>query len=241
MDPSGRFAEFRSAVPLVEPSLLASDFANLEREIHRLREAGARSLHLDVMDGHFVPNLSFGVPIVEAVRRVTDLVLDVHLMISEPARYLKAFREAGADALTVHVESQGEPAELLDEIHDLGAAAGISLNPGTSVEEIEPWLDRCDLVLVMSVQPGFGGQSFQTSALGKLDWLRKKTDGRVLLSVDGGVNTETIADCSRAGAELFVVGTALLNNNDYAERFRELMTLANPPQDARVEPCRRSS
>lgn len=234
MDYCRPVAELHEAVPLVEPSLLASDFANLEREVHRLSEAGARSLHLDVMDGHFVPNLSFGVPIVEAVRRVSDLVLDVHLMISQPARYLEAFREAGADLITVHVEAEGDPAALLDRIRELGAGAGITLNPETPVETIEPYLEQCDLVLVMSVEPGFGGQAFRPVALEKLRRLRSKSGDGMLLSVDGGVNPETIGACSRAGADLFVVGTALLSNNDYGKRFRQLMTLAKSEKDVRV-------
>lgn len=234
MDISQLLVQLHEAAPLVEPSLLASDFANLEREVRHLEEAGARSLHLDVMDGHFVPNLSFGAPIVEAVRRVTDLALDVHLMISQPDRYLEMFREAGADLITVHVEAEGEPSALLGRIRRLGAAAGISLRPATPVEAVEPYLDQCDLVLVMGVEPGFGGQAFQPAALEKLRRLRRRAGGDVLLAVDGGVNSQTIAACSRAGADLLVAGTALLNHNDYAKRFGELTALAMSQKDVRV-------
>ena len=234
MDISRRLADLHDAAPLVEPSLLASDFTNLEREVRHLEEAGARSLHLDVMDGHFVPNLSFGIPIVEAVRRVTDLALDVHLMISEPGRYLKVFRDAGADLITVHVEAEGEPSDLLEQIRALGAGAGITLNPLTPLESIEPYIDQCDLVLVMSVEPGFGGQKFQPVALEKLRRVREHAGDNVLLSVDGGVNQETIGFCAEAGADLLVVGTALLDHGSYRERFVELMTLARSPKDVRV-------
>ena len=226
MEQTHRLSDLQSAIPLVEPSMLASDFANVEREIRRLEEAGARSLHLDIMDGHFVPNLSFGVPVVQAIRRVTSLVLETHLMISQPERYIEAFRDAGSDVLIIHDEAEGDTAALLDRIHELGAGAGLSLNPRTAVETLAPYLDRCDVVLVMSVEPGFGGQEFQPQALDKLRWLRAHARADVLLSVDGGVNDETISDCSRAGADLFVVGSGLLGHHDYVQRFRELMTLA---------------
>jgi ribulose-phosphate 3-epimerase len=234
MDVSRRLADLREAVPLIGPSLLASDFTNLEQDVRNLEEAGARLLHLDVMDGHFVPNISFGVPIVEAVRRVTDLVLDVHLMISEPARYIDVFRAAGADLLTVHIEAENDPSGVLDAIRASGAGAGMSLNPDTPVESVEPYLDRCDLVLVMSVQPGFGGQKFRPSALEKLGRLREQAAPEVLLSVDGGVNADTIGSCAAAGADVFIVGTALLNNDNYAKRFAELTALAKSRRDVRV-------
>jgi len=225
MGSSPLLADLHAAVPLIGPSLLACDFGNLEREVRRLEEAGARILHLDVMDGHFVPNLSFGLPIVEAVRRVTDLALDVHLMISEPGRYVRAFREAGADLITIHVEVVPDPAFLLAEIRSLGAGAGIALNPPTAVETVEDYLDQCDLVLTMSVMPGFGGQPFQPVALEKLRWLHEKAGSDVLLSVDGGLNFDTIGPCAEAGAQLFVTGTALLGYEDYRERLTELTTL----------------
>lgn len=219
-------ADLQAATPLIGPSLLAADFANLEREIRRVEEAGARLLHLDIMDGHFVPNLSFGIPVVKAIRRVTKLPLDVHLMISDPARYMEAFRRAGADMLTFHIEAVPEPAPLLDRIRQLGACAGLSLNPPTPVSAVEPFLGSCDLVLTMSVMPGFGGQEFDPVALDKLKVLRAKAGPAVLLSVDGGVNSETIGPCAAAGANMFVVGTAFFEHSDYRRRLGELTTLA---------------
>jgi ribulose-phosphate 3-epimerase len=227
-------AELLAATPLVNPSLLACDFGHLADEIRRCEQAGARVLHLDIMDGHFVPNLSIGVPIVAAVRRLTRLPLDVHLMISEPQRYLKAFREAGADLMTIHIEVAPQPRRLLDEIRSLGAGAGLSLNPPTPLSAIEPFVDACDLVLVMSVMPGFGGQEFNPVALEKLHRLRAITGGRKLLSVDGGVNAETIASCAEAGANLFVVGTGLFSHADYRQQTAELSALARYSKNVHV-------
>ncbi|MHC4398589.1 MAG: ribulose-phosphate 3-epimerase [Planctomycetota bacterium] len=226
MGSSPLLANLYAHVPLIAPSLLACDFGNLEHEVRRLEAAGARVLHLDVMDGHFVPNLSFGIPIVEAVRRATDLVLDVHLMISNPQRYVEPFRRAGADAITFHVEAEPEPADLLERIRASGAGAGLTLNPPTPVEAIEKYLPQCDLVLTMSVMPGFGGQHFQPTALEKLRWLRENTADGTLLSVDGGVNLETIGPCAEAGANLFVTGTALMGQEDYRERLAQFCSLA---------------
>ncbi len=222
------------AAPVVAPSLLACDFAELREEIRRVERGGARVLHLDIMDGHFVPNLSFGLPVVEAVRRSTDLPLDVHLMISEPARYLRQFREAGADLLTVHIEVLPDPRPVLQEIRALGAAAGISLNPPTPLETLSDCLDLCDLVLVMSVMPGFGGQTFEPVALEKLRRLRASVGSRVLLSVDGGVNVETVGPCAEAGADLFVAGSAVFSQNDYGRSIRELTGLARTVKEVRV-------
>ena len=218
--------KLRSAVPLIGPSLLACDFAHLADEIRRAEEAGAEVFHLDIMDGHFVPNMSFGIPIVEAIRRSTKLPLDVHLMIQDPRRYARQFRDAGADMLTIHIEVEPDPTSLLREIRASGAAAGLSLNPPTDVATVEPYLELCDLVLVMSVMPGFGGQSFDAVALDKLRRLDSLAGERVLLSVDGGVNQETIAECAAAGAKLFVAGTAFFGASDYRQRLQELAALA---------------
>ena len=233
---SSLLTHLNDSVPLIGPSLLAADFANLQSEIRRLEEAGARILHLDIMDGHFVPNLSFGLPVVKAVRRVTDLVLDVHLMIGRPELYVKPFREAGADLLTFHIEAVADPVPLIDGIRELGAGVGMALNPPTPVETLEPYLDRCDLILAMSVMPGFGGQEFDSAALEKLRWLRGKVAPNVLLSVDGGVNLDTIGPCARAGANLFVTGTALLGEADYRKRFDELRMLALSHKEVRTSP-----
>ena len=234
MSASPVVAELHTFAPLIAPSLLACDFANLGVEIRRVEEAGARVLHLDIMDGHFVPNLSFGIPVVEAIRRVTRLPLDVHLTIAEPGRYLEAFRRAGADLLTIHVEAVSEPGPLLERIRRLGAGAGLSLNPPTPLADLERHLDLCDLVLVMSVMPGFGGQEFDRVALEKLRRLRAVARPEVLLSVDGGINPQTTALCAEAGAELFVVGTALFSHPDYGRRMEELERAAKSYGDIRV-------
>ena len=206
----------------------------MERDIRQLEQAGAQVLHLDIMDGHFVPNISFGIPVVEAIRRTTELPLDVHLMIAEPTRYLRAFRDAGADLLTIHIEAVDDPAPILKEIRALGASPGLSLNPPTPLDTVEPYLDACDLVLTMSVMPGFGGQQFQTVALEKMRRLREIGGDRLLISVDGGVNLQTIENCAQAGANFFVTGTALLGHANYSERFQRLRTLAQSGADMYV-------
>ncbi|QDT67151.1 Ribulose-phosphate 3-epimerase [Planctomycetes bacterium MalM25] len=211
----------------IAPSLLACDFARLADEIAAIEAAGATVLHLDIMDGHFVPNLSFGVPVVEAIRRCTELPLDVHLMLDNPGEYVEPFRKAGADVLTVHAEVLPDPRPLLDEIRNLGAAAGLSLNPPMPVAKIEPFVGDCDLILVMSVEPGFGGQAFDPSALEKLSWLRDHPQCDAILEVDGGVNADTIAGCAEAGAELLVAGTAVFGADDYTTRLAELTQLAS--------------
>ncbi len=220
------------SAPMVAPSLLACDFARIEQEVRRLEEAGAGILHLDVMDGHFVPNISFGVPVVKAIRRVTALPLDVHLMISNPAPYLKPFREAGADLLTIHIEVAPQPEGLIKEIHALGAGAGLCLNPPTPLSAVEPYVDQCQLVLVMSVMPGFGGQSFQPEVLSKVRRLRELAGDRLLVSIDGGVNLETVGDCAAAGARLLVAGSALFSQDDYGRFIAEMTQLARNNQAA---------
>jgi ribulose-phosphate 3-epimerase len=227
-------AELRAAVPLVGPSLLSADFANLEREIRALEAAGARLLHLDIMDGHFVPNLSFGIPIVQAVRRTTRLPLDVHLMISEPGRYIERFRKAGADLMTVHIEAVHQRRLLLQQIRALGAGVGLSLNPPTPVEDIELYLDECDVVLVMSVMPGFGGQEFEPVALEKLRRLRDAARPELLLSVDGGINAETIGPCAEAGADLFITGSALFSEHNYRRTIDEFTATARAHRSVQV-------
>ncbi len=227
-------ADLHAAAPLIGPSLLACDFGNIESEVRRVEDAGARVLHLDVMDGHFVPNISFGLPVVEAVRRLTSLTLDVHLMISEPGRYIRTFREAGADLLTFHIEAVARPRPLLEEIRSLDVGAGITLNPATPVAEVENCLDLCDLVLTMSVEPGFGGQEFNSAAVEKIRSLRRLAGPDVLLSVDGGIDHDTIGPCAAAGADLFVAGSALFSQDNYARFIAEMTDLARSHGDVRV-------
>lgn len=220
-------AKLRSAAPVIVPSLLAADFAHLEQEIRRLEEAGAQILHLDIMDGHFVPNISFGFLVIEAIRRSTHLPLDVHLMISEPGRYLERFRKAGADLLTIHIETVDDPRPLLREIRRLGAIAGLSFNPPTPIEAVECYLCDADLVLVMSVMAGYGGQEFDLQALDRLRHLRAAVGGNdLLLSVDGGINDHTIGLCAEAGADMFVTGSALFGRHDYRQVMEEFRSLA---------------
>ncbi|MDR3182167.1 MAG: ribulose-phosphate 3-epimerase [Planctomycetaceae bacterium] len=215
-------SQLLQSVPLVNPSLLAADFADLRTVIKQLEEVGAQILHLDIMDGHFVPNLSFGVPVVEAIRRITALPLDVHLMLANPEAFLSVFRKAGADILSVHIEVLPDPRPAFDTIRKLGAAAGIVSNPPTPVEAVLPFVNDADLILTMSVMPGFGGQSFNPVALEKIKRIRSAADADKLISVDGGIGDETIALAAQAGANLFVTGTALLGKPDVKAQFQRL-------------------
>jgi ribulose-phosphate 3-epimerase len=215
----------RQFAPAVLPSLLMCDFGNLEREVAQLTAAGVKALHLDVMDGNFVPNLTYGMPVVAGLRRLTDMPLDVHLMINHPAQYVDAFCDAGADVITFHVEAVDDPRPVLKRIRERGVAAGVALNPETPLESITGCLDLCDLVLVMSVKAGFGGQAFNPVALEKLAAVRELAPD-VLREVDGGINQQTIAQCADAGAQLFVVGSAIFNHERYAPIVAELSELA---------------
>ncbi|MFM8251232.1 MAG: ribulose-phosphate 3-epimerase [Planctomycetota bacterium] len=215
-----------SAAPAVLPSFLQCNFGNLEQEIARLEQAHVAALHLDVMDGVFVPNLTYGMPIVAALRKLTQLPLDVHLMIERPQRYLRQFRDAGADVITVHWEAVEDAASVLAEIRSLDLVAGLAINPATPVEKLESLLPACDLVLVMSVPAGFGGQSFDPTALDKLQYLRERGQPDLLLEVDGGVNDVTIGPCVAAGAQLLVVGSAIFKHSDYQEPVSRLSELA---------------
>lgn len=232
MSQRDHLARLRAAAPAVLPSLLQCDFGNLQREVERLEAAGASALHLDVMDGQFVPNLTYGMPIVAALRRLTTLPLDVHLMITDPIRYVAAFAEAGADILTVHVEACDAAGEVLAEIRRLGLGAGLALNPATPLASVEPYLANCDLVLVMSVPAGFGGQAFDRRAPQRLRSLRQAMPAEALLEVDGGLNVATIPDCAAEGAQLFVVGSALFRQTDYGAALRELAHAAQNADNA---------
>ncbi|MGL6196447.1 MAG: ribulose-phosphate 3-epimerase [Thermoguttaceae bacterium] len=212
--------------PVINPSLLASDFGDLRNEIKRLEKGGAQILHLDIMDGHFVPNLSIGVPVVEAVRKITELPLDVHLMLDNPGDYISVFRKAGADFLTVHIEVLPDPRPILDEIRKLGAYPGLASNPPTAVDTMIPFLGECQIVLTMSVMPGFGGQKFDPTALDKIRTLRKHGGPNLLLSVDGGINEETIRSCYEAGVNLLVAGTGVFKADDYGKQIEHLRNLA---------------
>ncbi len=197
---------------LIAPSILAADFSKLGEEVRAAEEAGADMIHVDVMDGHFVPNISIGPAVVKSIRPHSKLPFDVHLMIAPVDPFIQAFRDAGADIITVHPEAGPHLHRTLQSIRATGAKAGISLNPGTSARAIDPVLDLIDLVLVMSVNPGFGGQSFIETALPKIETIRKKIDatGRdIILEVDGGVNAKTAPRAIAAGATALVAGTAI--------------------------------
>lgn len=205
----------------VAPSILSADFVNLERDIRALGPAGADYVHVDVMDGLFVPNLTIGLPVVKAISRISPLPLDVHLMIDRPLRYAERFCEAGADVLTLHVEADTpeHTREALETIRACGRKAGLSLKPGTPAEAALPYLELCDLILVMTVEPGFGGQKFMTDMMPKLKTLRRWLDGKnpgCELEVDGGVNAETARVCRENGADVLVAGSAWFKAPDPA-------------------------
>lgn len=211
----------------VSPSILAADFLNLERDIHDIEKNKADWIHVDVMDGTFVPNFSFGLPSLQAVRNVTNMPLDVHLMIEQPIRYVERFIAAGADWLTIHIEAdtQENTLKALKMIRSMGCKAGISLKPGTKADEAEPYLTSCDLILVMTVQPGFGGQKFREDMMPKLAELRRRLDEvnpDCLLSVDGGIDINTAPICRHNGAGVLVTGSAYFKAPDRAEYVRAL-------------------
>jgi len=200
---------------LISPSILAADFANLEPEIKRV--ATAEMLHLDVMDGHFVPNISYGVPVIQSLREKSDMLFDAHLMISHPQKYIEIFAKAGADHITVHVESDGDVNEWIKQIRDAGCTVGLSVKPGTPASEVIPYLNEIDMVLVMTVEPGFGGQKFMDDMMPKIREIRaaiKETGRNVHIQVDGGISAETAPIVAEAGANSLVAGTAIFK---YAE------------------------
>ncbi len=207
----------------IAPSILSADFTRLGEEVRAVDEAGADYIHIDVMDGHFVPNLTFGPPVIGAIRSVTDKPFDVHLMIDPAQPYLAQYAEAGADIITVHAEADTHLHRSLQVIKDLGKKAGVSLNPSTSETVIEYVLDNVDLILVMSVNPGFGGQTFLPSALRKISRIRQMIGDRdIELEVDGGVNPDNVATVIAAGATAVVAGSAVFNGDDYTATISAL-------------------
>ena len=202
---------------LVAPSILAADFSRLGEAIAGVEAGGADILHVDIMDGHFVPNLSMGPGVVSCIRKGSELPFDVHLMLSEPARYIEPFVKAGADHVTIHVESRGDLAEVIRQIHDAGCSAGITLRPGTPATSLRPYLEMVEMVLVMTVEPGFGGQSFMEGQLPKIESLRKMIDAtgkKIYLEVDGGVAVGTARLVKSAGADVLVAGSSVFGAKD---------------------------
>jgi ribulose-phosphate 3-epimerase len=215
---------------LIAPSILSADFTRLKEEIQAVETAGADWIHADVMDGHFVPNLTFGPLVVEAVRRATALPIDVHLMIHEPDRYIPDFAKAGATYISVHAETCAHLNRTVQLIRDCGARPGVVLNPATPVETLQWILEYLDFVLVMSVNPGFGGQRFIPNSIAKIALLKKMITDKglqTLIQVDGGVSPQTIADIAAAGADVFVAGSAIFNSPDYRRTILAMRQLAN--------------
>lgn len=205
----------------ISPSVLASDFANLEAELKKCSDGGAELIHLDVMDGHFVPNISIGAPVIAALDKVCDTPFDVHLMISDPLFYIDDFIKAGADIITFHVECESDIEKTIDKIVDAGCKAALAVKPNTPIDAVYPYLDKLAMVLVMTVEPGFGGQSFMESTMPKIKELRAKCPN-IDIQVDGGINAETVKIAGRAGANVFVAGSAVFKSDDPAATIKLL-------------------
>ena len=205
----------------ISPSVLASDFANLESELKKCSDGGAELIHLDVMDGHFVPNISIGAPVIAALDKVCETPFDVHLMISEPLFYIDDFIKAGADIITFHVECESDIEKTIDKIVDAGCKAALAVKPNTPIDAVYPYLDKLSMVLVMTVEPGFGGQSFMESTMPKIKELRAKCPD-IDIQVDGGMNADTVKIAGKAGANVFVAGSAVFKSDNPAATIKLL-------------------
>lgn len=209
----------------IAPSILSADFARLGEEVRNIEQAGADLIHFDVMDGHFVPNLSFGIPVLESVRKITSLPLDVHLMIDNPERYLEPFVRAGANSISVHAEVCEHIPAIADRIHQLGIRAAIAINPETEPSRVLDAAAHLDMILVMSVHPGFGGQGFIHDAVGKVAAVRRELDRlnvEIDVEIDGGIKLDNIGEVAQAGANVFVSGSGIFGHRDYTEIIRKM-------------------
>ena len=211
---------------IISPSLLSCDFAKMGEEVKRMEEGGAQWMHIDVMDGHFVPNITIGAPVLKSLKKDMNSVADVHLMITDPLKYVEDFAKAGADYITFHVESDSDPLETINKIRELGCKPSISVKPKTPAEAIFPYLELVDMVLVMTVEPGFGGQSFMEDMMPKVKAIREECEKRGLhdmhIEVDGGISSDTIATAAKAGANVFVSGSAIFKAPDAKVIITEL-------------------